>query len=557
MCPLAGLPPRPPHPARAAILRGLIQPCPFESRDFPLSISRIFLPSALGFTDLPSPAMKPILLANEQDRPFLLAPAPLGTLSRQGLATTNQQSSHELEKKEGVIMDKRAWRTMRAVALVFLLIGVLVSLPSQRAEATHGTFAAGDVFVSMSDGTVQWFHSDGTFNRVLPTLVGGHAEGMAFDASANLFVTHRSPGNTVETFNPSGVRLGTFGSGYNCNPNSIVFGAGGNAYVGQADCSADVLKFDSAGNPLDAFDVAAELRGSNWIDLAADGCTIYYTSDGTNVLRYNACARAQLSNFNSMPLPGSPPPLGMGAGALRILPDGRVLVADYEVIVLLDASGNEIQRYDVLGEPEGWRGVDIVGDGTFWASNFSSGNVYKFEINTGTVLATFNAGPANTVKAVAVRRAPTAVFARGRMTGGGSIFTSLADSGVPPSTRVTHGFELHCDPARKPNNLEINIHTVPGSRFHLESLTFALCTDDPTITPNPPAAPFDTYEGKGTGSYNGQSGATAEWIFTDAGEPGVNDRIKKLIIRDAGGNVVLNIPEPGHPLTYGNHQAHK
>lgn len=143
------------------------------------------------------------------------------------------------------------------------------------------------------------------------------------------------------------------------------------------------------------------------------------------------------------------------------------------------------------------------------------------------------------------------------MTGGGSIFTSIGDTGVPPGTRITHGFELHCDVNRKPNNLEINIHAGTGSRFHLEQLTFALCTDDPTIEPNPPAAPFDTYEGEGTGRYNGQPGATAEWIFTDAGEPGTSDRIKRLIIRDANSVVVLSIPEPGHALTFGNHQAHK
>ncbi|MBI4609188.1 MAG: hypothetical protein HY726_09275 [Candidatus Rokubacteria bacterium] len=140
----------------------------------------------------------------------------------------------------------------------------------------------------------------------------------------------------------------------------------------------------------------------------------------------------------------------------------------------------------------------------------------------------------------------------GRMTGGGSVFT---DTGM----RVTHGFELHCDVNRKPNRLQVNWH--PGGeashRFHLQTLTFAQCTDDPTISPNPPAAPFDTYEGRGTGLVDGQPGATAEWVFTDAGEPGTSDRIRRLIIRDASGAVVLLIPEPGKTLTFGNHQAHK
>ncbi len=452
-------------------------------------------------------------------------------------------------------MKTRAWGRMRAVAFGFLLVGVLVSLPSQRAEATHGTFAAGDVFVSLKSGGVAWFHPDGTFNRLLTGIVPGHAEGMGFDTSQNLYVAHWCAdgtcllGNAVERFSPVGASLGTFGSGYNCNPTSVDFDADGNVYVGQADCTGDILKFDAAGTSQGAFHPVAENRGSMWIDLGGDGCTIYYTSQGVHVKRFNVCANDQVSDFATLPDVGN---------ALRALPDYRVLVAANSAIVLLDTAGNVVQTYNVAGEPGLWFGVDIVGDGTFWASNFGSGNVYKFDLATGAVLLNFNAGPAFEVKAVAVNRAPSAVTRRARMTGGGSIFTSTPpDTGVPADTRITHGFELHCDKNRKPNNLEINIHAGSGSRFHLEDLTFARCTDDPTIVPTPPAAPFDTYEGKGTGSYNGQSGASAEWIFTDAGEPGVNDRIKKLIIRDAGGNVVLSIPEPGHTLTYGNHQAHK
>ncbi|PYQ67730.1 MAG: hypothetical protein DMF54_03455, partial [Acidobacteria bacterium] len=78
----------------------------------------------------------------------------------------------------------------------------------------------------------------------------------------------------------------------------------------------------------------------------------------------------------------------------------------------------------------------------------------------------------------------------GRMTGGGSVFTKA-------NGRVTHGFELHCDPEVGPNNLEINWG--PGNHFHLEDLTSAVCTDDPNIAPPPPPAGFDTYNGTGTG----------------------------------------------------------
>jgi len=135
---------------------------------------------------------------------------------------------------------------------------------------------------------------------------------------------------------------------------------------------------------------------------------------------------------------------------------------------------------------------------------------------------------------------PTPTVA-GRMTGGGSVFQG---------SRVTHGFELHCDASEEPNNLEVNWD---GNSFHLESLDSARCSDDPAIEPNPPTADFDTYEGAGTGRYNGVSGATAEWTFTDAGEPGGGDTAQ-ISIKDVGGNVVLSV---SGNLNKGNHQAHR
>lgn len=130
-----------------------------------------------------------------------------------------------------------------------------------------------------------------------------------------------------------------------------------------------------------------------------------------------------------------------------------------------------------------------------------------------------------------------------RMTGGGSVSTS-------DGTRVTHGFELHCDASKGPNNLQVNWGK--GNRFHLTDLASAACTDDGSISEDSPVAGFDTYKGKGTGTYNGVAGATAEWTFTDAGEPGSADYVS-LTIKDAGANIVLSVTGT---LSNGNHQAH-
>ncbi len=127
----------------------------------------------------------------------------------------------------------------------------------------------------------------------------------------------------------------------------------------------------------------------------------------------------------------------------------------------------------------------------------------------------------------------------GRMTGGGSVFKT-------DGARVTRGFEIHCD-LSEPNNLQVN--WPGGNKFHLTSLTSAVCTDDPAIIQDPPAAPFDTFIGDGTGKLNGVDGATIHFVFVDAGEPGKNDTA--LIEIDGGAALSVS----GF-IDVGNLQAH-
>src|SRR5437867_3307598 len=226
-----------------------------------------------------------------------------------------------------------------------VMTALFLMLPGSGATAVAQqlTFAPGDVFISTEQqGTVQWRSPDGTLIGVLVPTVGGSSEGMRFDAAGTLYVSHWcgdptyatgtlacATGNTVETFNRSGVSQGTFGSGYNCNPTSLAFDATGNAYVGQA-------------------------------------------------------------------------------------------VASGAVIARLDASGALVQTYSLgADEYQYWFGVDLVGDGTFWAinsysstvatslSNYLSGllqkpNVYRFDLATGAVVTKFYTGTA--VKDVIVSR---------------------------------------------------------------------------------------------------------------------------------------------------------
>jgi uncharacterized protein (TIGR03437 family) len=264
---------------------------------------------------------------------------------------------------------------------VALLLGVLtfaISLPWPGTAARQGSFQRGDVFVSLTDGLIQRYSpTSGTLLQTLDTGTGSGSfiTGGAFDRNANFYATAFSS-RTVIRFDANGNRLGEFGSGYNGRPESVIFDADGNAYVGTVDGDNDIRKFDAAGNPLDRYDVAVERRGTDWIDLAADKCTLYYTSEGARILRYDVCTKTQLTDFVSN-LPHS------AAYALRLLPSGGLLVADTNEVLRLDATGNITQRYDAPGE-DSWFAVNLDPDGTsFWSGGISTGNVYKFDIATG------------------------------------------------------------------------------------------------------------------------------------------------------------------------------
>jgi hypothetical protein len=175
----------------------------------------------------------------------------------------------------------------------------------------------------------------------------------------------------------------------------------------------------------------------------------------------------------------------------------------------------------------------------------------------------------------------------GRMTGGGSIFTTSA-ANIGAGVRVTHGFQLHCTVDAN-NRLEVNWGK-PNQHFHLSNLTEVACMDHPFIVQAPPDAPIDTLIGKGVGNYSGTykgkkySRAAAEitFIFIDAGEPGGTNgtaphdsasyiitvlngpgTVDDVIVLNTGdnngvrnANDLLLATTGQIDLTFGNHQAH-
>jgi len=246
--------------------------------------------------------------------------------------------------------------------------------------------------------------------------------GSAFDSHGNFYVTDDTNGEISE-FDSSGTLLPTFASGLS-NPLSLDFDSSGNLYVGQ-QATPYIAEFSSSGARLsDIGPVDTQRTGDDWIALSSDQCTFYYTTEGNEIFRYNKCSSTQEPDFNSDPLAGS------NAFELRILPDGDVLVADSDRIVLLDSSGSVIRTYMCSDIPDcGGQifGVALDPDGTdFWAADDFSGNIWEIDIATGSVLQEINASTAY-LYALSVKGEPD-VGATGPAGPEGGYVTALEDS---------------------------------------------------------------------------------------------------------------------------------
>ena len=133
------------------------------------------------------------------------------------------------------------------------------------------------------------------------------------------------------------------------NPLSLVFDNQGNLYVGQ-QTTPYIAEFIQDG-PVSSrtsgpFDDRA--HGDDWIDLAPDECTFYYTTEGTDILRYNKCTNTQLPNFNLASFPSRPVDgLPVRPSSSRSCPTATSSWPTPNADILLDPNGNVIQTYTV------------------------------------------------------------------------------------------------------------------------------------------------------------------------------------------------------------------
>ncbi len=349
----------------------------------------------------------------------------------------------------GMARSQPSWSGQRpgGILCAAMLVASLVTAgPSATpAEAHHLAFTPGDVFVGTDQGKIKRFTPAGALVETLQTGMSSTVTGMCFDGIGNLYATDFDFG-TLSLFDNSGALVaGTWGLpfGSGSGPESCVVDAAGDVYVGQADGNRDVLKFSPTGAPLQSYNVAIEDRGSDFIDMAADQKTLYYTSEDIHIKRYNVSTIFQQSDFATSPF---------RCYALRIRANGEVIAACGPVVIRFSATGTILNQYGISGISTNFA-LDLDPDGTtFWAGDFGNGKVARVDISTGAIVSQFNAG--SPVRGLRVYPGVTSSKATPTITtqahGGGTVGNVIHDTafvtgGVNPTGQVTYW--LWSDPA--------------------------------------------------------------------------------------------------------------
>jgi uncharacterized repeat protein (TIGR01451 family) len=280
--------------------------------------------------------------------------------------------------RRGLARIRRAFRPMY-VAGAAAIAGL--TLAASATAAT--TWNVGDVFAGIASGSYNVYSNSGTFKETISDGSGGFTTGCSFNPSLDkLYTTNFSASKVVVYDNTSPHSIVQTITTGKAAAESIVFAGNGHFFVG-GPSDPEIEEYDASGALVDNDTVAADgTGGPDWIDLAADQKTIFYTSESRVVRRFDAAADVQLADFATLPGAGT-------AFALRLLSpgdgSGGLLVADRGDVKRLDGSGAVVQTYDVSGE-DSWFSLNLDPNGTsFWAGDFGTNNFYRFNIATGAV----------------------------------------------------------------------------------------------------------------------------------------------------------------------------
>ena len=162
-----------------------------------------------------------------------------------------------------------------------------------------------DVFAGVGNGTYQVYDNTGVFKEAISDGLDGFTTGCAFNPSlTRLYTTNFRRTKVVVHDDPNPYPVSQIIDTGLTSPGgsseSVVFDAAGSFYVGHADGDRRLHKYDAAGNLLMTFSPQSERRGTGWNDPAADQRTIFYTSEGGLIKRFDVGGNVQLPDFASI-----------------------------------------------------------------------------------------------------------------------------------------------------------------------------------------------------------------------------------------------------------------
>ena len=251
-------------------------------------------------------------------------------------------------------------RTACVTAILVLSVGTVSS------SGQGMPWDVGDVFLAVGDGTYHVYNSQGGFKEAIEDELGGYTSDCGFNPSLDKLFTTNYTHTKVVVYDDAREhavleRIDTSELSPGGHSGALVFDAEGGFFVGHPDGNNLIHKYDEAGLLVGTYDAEVEgRRGANWLDLAADQGTLYYTTEGRYILRYDTATNTQLPDFAKLPGEGN-------AQAVRLLPPGDgtegLLVADATNIKRLDSSGAVVQVYDAP-DRDGWFALNLDPNGT-------------------------------------------------------------------------------------------------------------------------------------------------------------------------------------------------
>jgi DNA-binding beta-propeller fold protein YncE len=268
--------------------------------------------------------------------------------------------------------------------LVLVLLVSSLSAPAQLKK--------GDLLVGVGNGLIRHVSASGTLLGTLDTGTGSqYMTGVCFDFQWNVFATNHSTGQLSKIDATGALVNGSFSTGMS-QPESCRRDPSGALLV--SETGGGVRKLSPAGETLATYDTGR----ADWLDLSDDGCTIFYTTEGTVVKRFDACANMALADFAT----GLPGP----CFALRRRANGELLAACGGSAVRVSSAGAIAATYPgSLFTPTTGNllALTLDPDGqTFWTADYASGEVYRIDIASGAQVGGFQTTPVSFLDSLAV-----------------------------------------------------------------------------------------------------------------------------------------------------------